>query len=113
MLKSILMNPVFLGILLSPVVFVVVQFAKAGFKTFDKAPAWTKQITALLVGTAAAGLATLVPGVSDAVAPCAVTGGGPDIPDACRIALTNAKTVTAILAGILPQLFHLAHKVNR
>lgn len=111
MLKSILFNPVILGIVLSPLVFIIVQFAKAGFKAFDRAPAWVKQISALIIGTAAAGLATLVPGVADAVAPCAnVTA---ELPDACRVALTNAKTITAVLAGILPQLFHLAGKVGK
>lgn len=111
MLKQILFNPVILGVVLSPVVFIIVQFAKAGFKAFDKAPAWTKQLLALVLGTAAAGLATLVPGVADVVAPCAATGT--EIPDACRVALTNAKTITAVLAGILPQLFHMAGKLGR
>lgn len=111
MLKSILFNPVILGVILSPIVFIVIQFAKAAFYSYDKAPAWVKQLSALVLGTAAAGLAVLVPGVSDAVAPCAASGA--EIPDACRVALTNAKTVTAVLAGILPQLFHLAKKVSR
>lgn len=111
MLKSILFNPVILGVILAPIVFIVVQFAKAGFKAFDASPAWVKQLSALIIGTAAAGLATLVPGVADAVAPCAAVGT--DLPDACRVALTNAKTITAVLAGILPQLFHLAQKVSR
>lgn len=111
MLKSLLFNPVILGIVLAPIVFIVVQFAKAGFKAFDAAPAWTKQIVALGVGAVFSGLAILVPGVADAIAPCAAVGT--EIPDACRVALTNAKTITGILAGILPQLFHLASKVSR
>jgi hypothetical protein len=110
-LKQILFNPVVLGVILSPLVFIIVQFAKAGFKSFDKAPVIVKQLVAFVLGTAAAGLSTLIPGVSDALAPCAAAG--PDLPDACRIALTNGKTITAILAGILPQLFHIASKISR
>lgn len=111
MLKSLFLNPVILGIVLAPIVFIVVQFAKAGFRAFDQAPVWVKQIVALGVGAAFSGLAILVPGVSDAIAPCATIGT--DIPDACRVALTNAKTITGLLAGILPQLFHLASKISR